>query len=531
MSYYSDTAIRNRLRTRLGQIRAETPIQSATRAASRARLVQQGQAVTRAAELSRLARLAQSAPRLSALARAGLYASRAAATAGALALGPEAALAAGVAGIGAGAYYLGKRLRANKAKRDLPLLDAPPPKPFPVKTSPITHKPIIVPTLPIEDPMAPRNPSKDTSTSGRQRMRIPRRSRSVSVVTKAPAAIGNTIRGAASTVHMTNNGHVVTGRDFMFAPTGSGTVTTWTMLGGCPLSPTAFADSSLRQYSQMYNKFRFLSFTAHYITASPTSSNGDVMLYYAKNRESPFLNQTSANLLPFVMSDPNTILGPQWQNMSATFDVSAAWKSLDYGIEDTPKEYADGELFLLSKTSTTDSPGYVIFDYTIEFGERSIQPRLLTLPITREIYLNLGLGTPSGSTVINTPFGLRSSGTGINGVTSAYPVGQVDGDIYKVIVDFTNSTRGANSSFVILPLVSHEVSGSTISYTMADGFSCYAVYNSGTDAYYLYPNAASAYVGSRIFWASGTGTVTLTLQVWISYVGSINGAMSNLSNI
>jgi len=527
MSYYSNTAIRNRLRAKLGQQSATTV---ATRAATRARLIQQGQAVTRAAELSRLARLAQSAPRLSALARAGLYAGRAAATAGALALGPEVALAAGVAGVGAGAYYLGKRLRANKAKRDLPLLDAPPTKPFPVKTSPITHKPIVVPTLPIQNPMAPRNP-KDESTSGRQRMRIPRRSRSVSIVTKAPAAIGNTIRGTASTVHMTTNGHVITGRDFMFAPIGSGSVTTWTVVGGCPLSPTAFADSSLRQYSEMYGKFRFLSFTAHYVTASPTSSNGDIMLYYAKNRESPFLNQTSPNLLPFVMSDPNTILGPQWQNISATFDVSATWKSLDYGIEDTPKDYADGELFLLSKTSTPDSPGYVIFDYTIEFGERSIQPRLLTFPITRELYLNMALSVPSGATTINTPFGLRNSGLTIAGVNSAYPVGQLDGDIYKVIVDFTNSTKGSNSTFVIQPLVSHDVSGSTLSYTMADGFTCYAIYNLAGDLYYFYPNAPAAYVGSRIFWASGTGSITLTLQVWMSYVGSINGAMNNLSNI
>jgi len=468
---------------------------------------------------------------------------RALASAGAIAFAPEVALAAGVAGVGAGAYYLGKRLQANKVKRDLPLLDAPPrknypsspvpyvpsPKPFPVKTSPITHKPIIVPTLPKQDPMAPRNPNE--STSGRQKMRVPRRSRSVSIVTKAPAAIGNTIRGTASTVHMTTNGHVITGRDFMFAPIGSGSVTTWTVVGGCPLSPTAFADSSLRQYSEMYGKFRFLSFTAHYVTASPTSSNGDIMLYYAKNRESPFLNQTSPNLLPFVMSDPNTILGPQWQNISATFDVSATWKSLDYGIEDTPKDYADGELFLLSKTSTPDSPGYVIFDYTIEFGERSIQPRLLTFPITRELYLNMALSVPSGATTINTPFGLRNSGLTIAGVNSAYPVGQLDGDIYKVIVDFTNSTKGSNSTFVIQPLVSHDVSGSTLSYTMADGFTCYAIYNLAGDLYYFYPNAPAAYVGSRIFWASGTGSITLTLQVWMSYIGSINGAMNNLSNI
>jgi hypothetical protein len=353
-----------------------------------------------------------------------------------------------------------------------------------------------------------------------------------SIITRAPVAIGNTIRGIQTVERVTKLGKQCIGRDFMFTPVAPGAVANWTMVGGCPLSPTAFADSNLRQYAQMYNKFRFLGFTAHFITSSPTSTNGDVMFYYNKNRESPFINQTSANLLPFVMSDPNAVLGPQWQNISATFDVDSEWKSLDYGIDDAPKEYSAGELFLLCKTSNTESPGYVLFDYIIEFGERSIQPRLLTLPITRELYNQMGVATPSGSVVINTPYGLRASGLNISGTTSSYPPGILDGDIYKVVVDRTNSTLGAGSTNITSSLYGHEVAGSTGAITMSDGFTCYAVYNLNTDAFYFYLNAASAYAGStnRIFWASNTGTVSITLQIWLSYVGSTNFSISNVSN-
>jgi hypothetical protein len=144
----------------------------------------------------------------------------------------------------------------------------------------------------------------------------------------------------------------------------------------------------------------------------------------------------------------------------------------------------------------------------------------------------MGVATPSGSVVINTPYGLRASGLNISGTTSSYPPGILDGDIYKVVVDRTNSTLGAGSTSITSSLYGHEVAGSTGAITMSDGFTCYAVYNLNTDAFYFYLNAASAYAGStnRIFWASNTGTVSITLQIWLSYVGSTNFSISNVSN-
>ena len=467
------------------------------------------------------------------LARLGPNVLRALAAAGALALTPEIALAATATAVAGGAIYAGKKLRQRKERQnqpkliEAPVVVAPAPK-VPVKKP--AHKPILVPTPPsVETPMAP---VRNGGQGGRKRMWVPKM-RPVSQISKAPVAIGNTIRGVSTIESNTGNGKHCVGRDFMFTPIAPGAVSNWTIVGGSPLSPTAFADSTLRQYSQMYNKFRFTKFTAHFITSSPTSTNGDIMFYYAKNRESPFINQTSANLLPFVMSDPNAVLGPQWQNISAEFEVDSSWKSLDYGIDSTPKDYAAGELFLMCKTSNTESPGYVVFDYTIEFGERSIQPRLLTLPISRQLYTQLGTSVAGGATVINAPYGIRASGLGISGTTSTYPVGIADGDIYKIIIDRTNSTLGAGANSITTSLYGHEVAGSTSQIVMSDGFTCYGVYNSVTDNLYLYLNSAGAYSGAsnRQFWASSTGAISITLQVWMSYVGSTNYLISNISNI
>jgi len=361
---------------------------------------------------------------------------------------------------------------------------------------------------------------------------VPRRSVGpVSTVMTPPVSIGNVIRGIKSSFVKTNTGHICTGRDFMFSPIGSGTVTTWTMVGGAPISPLAFVDSQLRQYTQMYNKWRCLSFTVHYITSSPTSNNGDIMFYYGKNRESPFVNQTSVNLLPFVISDPQAVIGPQWQNISASFTPSKEWKSADVGVEATPKDYADGELFLLSKTSSIDSPGYVIFDYQFEFAQLSFQPRFLALPSTRQLYNQAAFSVNGGSTVINTTYSILFSGFSLNGSASGAWSGLTNGDVYKVIFDVTNST--ANSGFGAITtsfLANLNTSGVTIPFTMSDGVVAYMVYSASALAFTLYQSCVAAYANDRPLTASATGTTTSVLQLWASWVGSVNSAITNTPN-
>jgi hypothetical protein len=345
---------------------------------------------------------------------------------------------------------------------------------------------------------------------------------SPSSVALAPVSIGNTIRGVKSNVVQRRDGCIINGRDFMFTPIGTASIETWTLAGGAPLTPAAFVDSTIRQYMQMYNKFKFHSFTAHYLTSSPTSSDGDIMFYHNKNRDSVFLNQTSNNLLPFVISDPNTVLGPQWQNHSARFEVTSDWKSTDYGMNSDVTEYSAGDLFLLTKSTTSDSPGYVMFDYVIEFKERSIMPRLLTLPMAKILWSNVALNV-SGTATVNFNFLTVVGGNNLSGGPSTLPTGAVFGDIFKVIFDRTNSVlNGGSSTYTTLNVLTNgSIAANNVA--MNDGTTLYAMY--GNNWWTLYTTIDAAILGTQPLAFSASGAlVSSTLQFWMSFVTSTTGS-------
>jgi len=345
----------------------------------------------------------------------------------------------------------------------------------------------------------------------------------LSTVQTAPVAIGNSIRGSDLVVRRNGNKAICAGRDFMFTPVGSGSITTWTMVGGTPISPVAFVDSKIRQFLQMYQKYRWKRLVVHYITSSPTSSTGDVMFYYGKNRDSVFLNQTSNLLLQFVMSDSNTVIGPQWTNHSAELSVQGTWKSTDYGMSDDPNEYSDGEVFLMSKTSTTDSPGYVLFDYEIEFAEEQISPRLLTLPYGRAQYNQINLGG-IGLAVTNnvTKFIFSPVGVNISGSASVVPPGASAGDIYKVIFDVTNSSPASWTVATVNNLLGVQLGGTSTfqPVPISDGFTAYCVFDGA--GFRSVGTCQAAYSGIPDIAFGVTGTVTFNIQCWLSLIGTIS---------
>jgi hypothetical protein len=349
----------------------------------------------------------------------------------------------------------------------------------------------------------------------------------VSAINTAPVAIGNSVSGSDTVVLSTSsNGVIVRGRDFMFQPIGTkAAIQGWTMVGGSPLSPAAFADTTIANYMRVYQKFRFKGIVAHYITSSPTSANGDVMFYYGKDRSSVYLNQSSPQLLGFVLSDCNTVIGPQWTNHSASLKVVGDWKMTDYGMHDGVAEYADGELFLLSRTVTTDSPGYVLFDYIIEFADHQLQPRLLEFPIPRIQYMQTQLGVNNLAVVTtDAVVGTKSVvvwGNNMTGTAAVSPSGLKQGDVYKMIIDVTNSDVAPVNCTYSTAWGFRTSSSGNDSLIIKDGMTLYAVVNSW-GGFSVYTNATSAYSSmySEICW-NVNANVTLLLQVWLSFIGSV----------
>lgn len=357
----------------------------------------------------------------------------------------------------------------------------------------------------------------------------------VSTINTAPIAIGNSIRGSASKIKQIPNGVRVIGRDFMFSAISTGDVNTWTVCGGTPLTPAAFSDSVLANYMRMYSRFRWKTLVAHYITSSSTTTTGDIVFYLNKDRSSVFLNQTSSQFLPFVISDPNTVLGPQWVNHSARFTLTSDWKLCDYGMHDGVEEYATGDLFLLSKTASTASPGYVIFDYELEFAELQIQPRLLTFPIPRIQWQQVCIGRINTTTDADAPVvgarALRVQGNGISGSGSTNPFR--DGDIVKIIIDLTNSNTATQTWSVGLNAGNiFKTSNATahVALTIKDGTTIYGVYDASNVGFALYENATQAYdAGSdaAIHFGVTVNDADYYLQTWMSYVGTTTGDTLN----
>jgi len=347
----------------------------------------------------------------------------------------------------------------------------------------------------------------------------------ITSVNTAPVSIGNSIKGSSNRIVNTQNGVRIIGRDFMFQPIGTAAnVKDWTTVGGCPLTPACFADSALANYMRMYSKFRFKSVVVHYITSSSTSSTGDVMFYYNKDRSSVYLNQTSSNLLNFVLSDDNTVLGPQWINHSAQFKMGQEWKLCDYGMHSGIEEYADGDVYLLSKTSTTDSPGYVLFDYDIEFAEKNVAIRLTRFPITQIIWTQVCFNNTSNAvTKDSTIFQPVLGGNTVAGVTSPIPAGSAVGDIYKVICDVTNSRANSGNAAAWTNITVSNIFDTSLAQAIGvqDGTTLYALVMAD-GSFRFFPNVECAYSNSAPLFYGVTATVTFTLCANVSYIGSMS---------
>jgi len=358
-----------------------------------------------------------------------------------------------------------------------------------------------------------------------------------STINTAPVAIGNSMRGSQPVVMQTTNGARVIGRDFAFAASSTvAAITDWELIGGMPLTPAVLVSSVLRNFNQIYNKFKFNRLIVHYITSSPTTQAGDVLIYYEKNRNSPCPDYTNSSFLNFVMSDGNTVLGPQWTNHSALIVPTSDFKTTDFGITQDTDDDNQGSVYFFSKTNAANSPGYILIDYDITFKELSVTPRAGLFPVTRGLFSQICLtATSAGVTLGVTSLNQLSLTTGkiLNGVTSVLPTGYKNNDIYKFVANVTGSTStGVNAAWTGVNTTNLLVNNfdTDTAVTIEDGFTCYLrLYDpapgGGNQTFgALYPTLTQAVNANSDFRYGVTTTVTFNL------VGSIT-FMTNTSSV
>lgn len=377
---------------------------------------------------------------------------------------------------------------------------------------------------------------KNVKRIARSKARAPARFGPVSSINTAPVAIGNSVRGSKPRVTNTVGGARVVGRDFAFSlkSTSSG-ITNWELIGGMPITPSVLPSSVLRNYCQMFANFKVNRLVVHYITSSPTSQAGDIMFYYERDRKAPMCDYTNSSFLPFVLSDPLTVIGPQWTNHSLVVDPVKEWRSTLYGMNSDLNEDAAGSVFVFSKTNATNSPGYILIDYDISFKEMSVNPRAGSLPISRGQWNNFTIGASAlAVTASVSQLSLSNAtvlrGNDVSNATAALPTGAQNGDVYKMVACATASTT--NNTWTNVTLANLLVYGNDIDepVTIDDGFTVYAVYmdstvGASTPYFKLYATLESALTGpanagSADFYYGVTATVTWALIVNASLVGN-----------
>jgi len=346
----------------------------------------------------------------------------------------------------------------------------------------------------------------------------------VSTITTAPVAIGNSMTGFQSQVLHTATGAKVVGRDFGFTPIATGTATGWMLTGGMPLTPSCMPSTILRNFCQMYNKFKFLRCAFHYITSSSTTTTGDVVFYYQKNSESQMCEWTNNSFLPFVLSDSQTVIGPQWTNHTVLVTPTGGFKSTDYGVSIPTSVYAHGDIHLFSKTSSTESPGYVIFDYEIEFKELSVNPRAGFLPVSKAQWNEVSLIWTQNVTAGTTISKADQTGTsGVGGTTIVAPVTAI-GDIYKLIIDVTSSTLGANTA---ANMFMYNVGDNTTeTFTLKDGTVVYAVVSATTVTQFFETEAGAYGQGSALKGGFTVSPTNAVMRGFWKFIGSVNPAVN-----
>lgn len=360
---------------------------------------------------------------------------------------------------------------------------------------------------------------QDVAKTAKARIPLPQPG-PVSTVNQAPVAIGNSMSGFKSQVFHTADGCRIIGRDFGFTPAATGTVQTWCLTGGMPLTPACMPSTALRNFVQMYNKFKINKVLFHYITSSSTTTTGDVIFYYQKNAISNNVNWTSNSFLPFVLSDSNTVIGPQWTNHTVMINPTGPYRSTDYGMDVESQIYTFGDVFLYSKTSSTESPGYCIFDYDITFKELSVNPRAGILPTIKAQWQEFNFLFSGAKTAGTTTLVVTGNNTsGIGGTTITAPTFTA-GEIYELCLDVTNSTFSTTTPANFMELTFGNLGNNTT--TIGDGYCIYAVVNASA-APVLYATLVGATANSALINAGATVTYSENLRGYCKLVSWAGG--------
>jgi hypothetical protein len=325
----------------------------------------------------------------------------------------------------------------------------------------------------------------------------------------APVSIGTSIKATKPVTRAVQDGLIVSGREFLVSVYESSN-TNWQLSACAPLHPMFYPASVMGSLARTYQKYRFNRVTVHFITRQPTSVTGEVALVYSSQVTEPAENGASANFLPRVMTRGNAILGPIWQCHSIEIDCDSTFRLIDPFISPDITEHIFGEVQAYTLSSVTDTAGYLLIDYDIQFKTTMFTPHSTILPLTT------GPGAQYALTDVTTTPTALSAVT----LTNTTVLTPVNGTVWKMIINADESTPATGTTLANAWITANQFALTTtttgsgvLNYTIADGNVIYVV-DQGNNLYcYISLESAIAGDGSGQLYYRTTGSTAASWQV------------------
>jgi len=193
------------------------------------------------------------------------------------------------------------------------------------------------------------------------------------------------------------------------------------------------------------------------------------------------------------MSRANTVLGPIWSTHTLDIPVSTEFLNVDAFSSVTDfNANVFGEVQAYTQSTVSDTAGYLVLQYEIEFRRPIFQPHPSLIPISS------GMGTQFNVSDVANP----SSGGAVNWAATG-PLISTFGAIYKVIMNADESTLlgGATLANYCKYTTTSNASTSTLStvtsgpITILDGMILFIACRAPSGTYYVYGSLEDAASG------------------------------------
>jgi hypothetical protein len=345
-------------------------------------------------------------------------------------------------------------------------------------------------------------------------------------VSTPPVTIGTTIREGKYQSRNTQNGVILSGRDFVCDIAGpSGMTANASLLAMVPLHPAYYPGTIMGNLSRSYEKYRWLSLTLYFITRAPSSTNGELWMYQIDNINEPVLAGDSASFTARVLSCKTAILGPVWLNHAMNLKVDSQFRSIDAFISTDANDNILSEVRFHATAGSVLNIGFLMWDYTIEYYKPFYQSHVL--PITTGPGIGYTTTCSSATPTSGNAFELT------NATLSALPVGTV----LRISIDLYSSTLPTGTTSANWLKVTGKswadsstgVSASDTTFTIVTGFTCYGVITNSTDItiYSTYDNAISGVGTGQVFYnTTGASAGSIRISAYVVRFPPVTSTMS-----